>query len=238
MNPIRHHLAGCLAAALLAGCGGSTSTKPTPAPQSVSDPQVAPAEPSGASEIPRAAGVKDADVATRSDAGGEAGPAPAEDVPAGQLTEADRARFLEGVDALDAGNFVRAETLFAALSERYPTRASVWANLGTARMGGGEDNAALSAYQRALGLDAALAAVHGRLGILHARRGEVDKARQAYEAALEADPRRALVHLNLGILFERDLGQPRQALTHYREFMDLSSTNDPQVQAWIDQLSQ
>ena len=73
------------------------------------------------------------------------------------------------------------------------------------------------------------------LGILRRRAGHFPDADEAYLRALGADQNYALAHRNRGILMDLYMGQPAEALQHYRRYVEIAGADD-EVDAWIAEL--
>ena len=81
-----------------------------------------------------------------------------------------------------------------------------WFIEGGAAEARGDEEAALTAYRKALAGDPALAAAHTNLGNLLYRRGERGEGREHYEQALALDPEQPEARYNLGNLLD-DIGE-------------------------------
>jgi Tfp pilus assembly protein PilF len=86
---------------------------------------------------------------------------------------------------------------------------------GVAALDAGDDVRAHRLFQRALVLDAALAAAWTNLGTIHERRGERGAAREAYERALALDPDQAEARFDLANLLA-DVDELELAIAEYR----------------------
>jgi tetratricopeptide (TPR) repeat protein len=80
--------------------------------------------------------------------------------------------------------------------------------------GGGSDDEALGAYEKALAGDPSLAAAHTNVGNILHRRGDGPGARTHYESALTLDPAQPEARYNLANLYD-ELGERDQAITEW-----------------------
>jgi Flp pilus assembly protein TadD len=112
-----------------------------------------------------------------------------------------------------------------------------WLNLGIAYSKRGNSESAEAAFRKSIDANAANIEAYNQLGLLYRRTGRLEEARFMYETALKSDPDNSNIHWNLGILHDKYLPDPRKALLHYRRYQQLTGTNDPQLQAWINSLS-
>ncbi len=146
--------------------------------------------------------------------------------------ESGAARYSLGMAYRALGDEERAVRQLAALaeggSERPPLEDPVLAsvqelaadehhflNLGRSLEASGKYEEAIRAYQRALGLEPAMAAAHANLVGLLGRAGDLDRAREHYEKALSLNPGIEELHNNWGVL-QATTGNPSAAATAFR----------------------
>lgn len=99
-----------------------------------------------------------------------------------------------------------------------------WFAEGTLREASGApegDAEAESCYQRALALDAGLAAAHTNLGSIAHRRGDADEARAAFERALAIDPDQVEARFNLANLI-LESGDLELAVAEFRRVLQVA----------------
>jgi len=113
----------------------------------------------------------------------------------------------------------------AAAADAAPVRTAYdWFAEGTLReaSGGPEGDAqAESCYQKALALDAGLAAAHTNLGGIAHRRGDAAEARAAFERALALDPDQAEARFNLANLI-LESGDLELAVAEFRRVLQVA----------------
>jgi tetratricopeptide (TPR) repeat protein len=80
----------------------------------------------------------------------------------------------------------------------------------------------VSAYKRAVELDAASAGALVNLGTVYFNVRDFREAERYYRKALEVDPKYALAHFNLGNLFD-EKGDRAKALAHYQQALEAHS---------------
>jgi Flp pilus assembly protein TadD len=119
-----------------------------------------------------------------------AGVAAAQEMPAGARSvddhsreDAQRAQIVDAESSLEHGDFVEAEKKLKELATSLPKNARVLYDLGYAEDHNDENDAAISAYLKAIEADGSLAEPKVALGLLYARTGD---AKDAHKVLLEA----------------------------------------------------
>lgn len=142
-------------------------------------------------------------------------------------------QFDRAVTLMKAGNYSEAIPVLEQLTEKDPSLAGPWINLGIARARIGETQSAAQALKKAIEVNAKSPAAYTELGMVYRRSGDFDASRKAYLDAIKVDPEYSYAHRNLGILFEIYLQQPDHALQHYKRYQALQAEQDEDVQNWI-----
>ncbi|HBK47012.1 MAG TPA: cytochrome c biogenesis factor [Xanthomonadaceae bacterium] len=139
------------------------------------------------------------------------------------------ARLRRGSDLLRQGRMPEAADVLQRLVDDAPHLADAWYNLGYARRRSGDYDAALAAYDRALGLGAAAPEqIHlNRAAILSEHLQQYRQAEDALHSALRARPGYPAALLNLGNLHE-ERGQRAPAVAAYRALL---ASTDPEAAA-------
>ena len=136
------------------------------------------------------------------------------------------AELLPGTGSLGAGVAVDDGSVPAAVDDD-PTEATLGPTAYTCFVEGraaeerGDDDGAVTLYQRALDLDPGLAAAMTNLGNLRYRQGDLATARAMYEHAVEHDPNQAEARYNLGNLLD-DQGETERAIAELRRVCQLA----------------
>ncbi len=94
-------------------------------------------------------------------------------------------------------------------------------NEGRALASSGRLREAISAYQRALALDAGMAAAHANLVGAFGQLGDFAQAKAHYDAALSIDPRLEELHNNWGVL-QASRGDPSSAAEAFRRALEVN----------------
>lgn len=115
-----------------------------------------------------------------------------------------------------------------------PTDAEVYNNLGLIRKKMGRKKEAYEAYNQALALDKDYPEGLNNLGVLTLSDGDVSKAKGLFEKAIGLKKEYADPHFNLALIQEQE-GNAADALTHYREFLNLSPPLDEELQKRIQE---
>ncbi|WP_303673234.1 tetratricopeptide repeat protein [Vampirovibrio chlorellavorus] len=92
----------------------------------------------------------------------------------------------------------------------------------------GKNNEAIAIYQQALTLDPYLIPAYNNLANLQESLGAFDQAQGTYQKAIEMAPNEPLLHFNLAVIQEKQ-GKIMDAYEHYRQYVKLSSSPDPQI---------
>ncbi len=98
--------------------------------------------------------------------------------PSGQSEHYNPAEeYKQGVDALQKGDFKKAETAFDHVLTAAPNNADVWTMLGMSKEGKGDFKGAARAYQSAIRIDSRNILAHQQLGVALAKSNQTDKAK-------------------------------------------------------------
>lgn len=110
-----------------------------------------------------------------------------------------------------------------------------WAYIfkGRASSALGRSDEALQSYFMALSLNANTHEVHFRLGQEWMKRGQLDAAIASFTEALRCDPASAETHFELGAALARQQGHGKEAISHYREALQL----DPDLLVALNNLA-
>jgi tetratricopeptide (TPR) repeat protein len=98
------------------------------------------------------------------------------------------ARIILNATLLLARRFAEAEVVAESLIESAPQEGAHWMNLGTARRGTKQYDAALHAYARAAALGASGADFSFNVALTHIERGDLEAARSLLQGALKQEP--------------------------------------------------
>lgn len=130
--------------------------------------------------------------------------------------EAGRAAFLAGVQAFEAGDFARAETLFLEALRRVPGRTSALVNLAAVRHRLGRPQEALAALDQALAGAPDDRAAWFHRGQLLQQLGRPGDALGSYERVLALDPHHGAAWSQRGGLL-KDMGRLAEAAHSFRQ---------------------
>lgn len=131
-------------------------------------------------------------------------------------------RFLEAVQAEEAGEKQRAIDLYQALLQDYPEYAAARINLGTIYFHLREFARAEELYRKATEVDPEYVLAFFDLGNVLDEMGRSDESIAAYRQALALSPHYADAHYNLALAHERR-GERRDALHHWQAYLKLDS---------------
>jgi tetratricopeptide (TPR) repeat protein len=99
----------------------------------------------------------------------------------------------------------------------------------------GDNQSALSLYQKAAALDPSYPTPRNDIGVLMDQLGRLDDAELAYKQALELNPNYLEPHANLAMLYERT-GQREKAIVHWLKRYELGDPYDPWTSRAEDRL--
>ena len=145
-------------------------------------------------------------------------------------------RFTEALELMKQKKSKEAEAAFLALTRDFPEFSGPQANLGILFAKSNRRNEAIAAFTRAATANGNNASAFNWLGILNREAGNFPRAKESYEKAISVKPDYAAAHLNLGLLLEGQMGQPNEAIAHYREYYRLSGGKDLRVLPWIAEI--
>ena len=142
----------------------------------------------------------------------------------------------QAVTLMQQEKWQQAVTQLEVLTAQHDSLSGPWLNLGIAYTKTGNSESAEVAFKKSIDMNTANIEAYNQLGILYRRTGRLKEAGFIYETALKSDPDNASIHWNLGILHDKYLPDPRKALLHYQRYQQLTNSDDPQLQAWINNL--
>lgn len=145
-------------------------------------------------------------------------------------------QFDAAVVHMNAGDTAAAERAFRALAESYPAYSGALVNLAILEAKAGQLEAAEKTLKSAIERNAQNAAAFNQLGLVYRKLGRFEEADQAYQRAVQIDPNYANAYLNLGVLCDLYLQQPERALDAYERYLQVASSPDERVNAWVAEL--
>lgn len=145
-------------------------------------------------------------------------------------------RFTEALDLMKQKKSKEAEAAFLALTRDFPEFGGPQANLGILFAKSNRRNEAIAAFTQAATANGNNASAFNWLGILNREAGNFPRAKESYEKAISVKPDYAAAHLNLGLLLEGQMGQPNEAIAHYREYYRITGGKDLRVLPWIAEI--
>ena len=110
-----------------------------------------------------------------------------------------------------------------------PKNVNAWMNLGNILMDTSRFQEAIDAYQKALELDPRNADVMVDMGTCYKNIGKPDRAAEEFRKAIKINPGHLYAHRNLGVVLANDIGDKKQAIKEFEEYLRLSP-NTPDTQ--------
>ncbi|MBZ2167896.1 hypothetical protein K8I84_03895 [Marinobacter sp. F4216] len=117
-----------------------------------------------------------------------------------------------------------------------PELAAQFANEGKQAFDQGRKQAAEIAWQKAVSLNPADAAVVNNLALLKKENKNFREAVTLLETGIQYSPDVAELHYNLGVIAELYLLDLEKALIHYQRYRELAGQDDQRVAGWIADL--
>jgi tetratricopeptide (TPR) repeat protein len=103
-----------------------------------------------------------------------------------------------------------------------PKNVGAWIKLGNFLMDTHRYQEAIDAYQKAIELDPKNVDVRVDMGTCYRNIGRPDSAVEEYRKAIAINPRHLNAHRNLGMVLAFDLGDKKQAIKEFEEYLRLS----------------
>ena len=144
--------------------------------------------------------------------------------------------YQQALESMQIEQWQTAREQLTQITSQQPSLSGPWVNLGITQTMLGDHSSAETAFKTALDVNHRNIEAYNQLGMLYRRQDRLDDAQFIYEEALRLDPDNTNIHWNLAILYDRYLPNPRKALQHYQRYQQLTSSEDPQLQAWISEL--
>ena len=119
--------------------------------------------------------------------------------------------FIEGNNALQAGDVVRAGAIFDELVSAFPDLASGWAALGGVLLAKGNTARAAESLGRAVELMPEMCAWRNQYGVALFQNGKADEAEQVFRATLSIEPENIDALLNLVEMYRAQERYPEAA---------------------------
>ena len=115
--------------------------------------------------------------------------------------------------------------IYRTMLERQPDIGEAWNNLGVAYREMGEQDEALSGFQKAVAFAPDMAEAWNNLGVAQDELNLIEEASNSYQKAIEIQPDYASAHLNLGVSLQR-AGQFKEAEVHYNRVLEMLPDNE------------
>ena len=147
-------------------------------------------------------------------------------------------QYQQAVTLMQQEQWQAAVDMLEAITVKQPALSGPWLNLGIAYTKRGNSQGAEDAFKHAINVNIAHVEAYNQLGILYRRTGRPGEAQFIYETALKLDPDNTSLHWNLAILHDTDLPDSRKALLHYQRYQQLTGSDSPQLQSWINTLAE
>jgi tetratricopeptide (TPR) repeat protein len=143
--------------------------------------------------------------------------------------------FAKALALARAGNDTAAEEELASLAHQYPQFCTPLVDLGILYRNDAKLDAAMLAFQRAIGRRPHDARAWTELGVTQRLSGKFKDAESSYERAIAANPRYAPAYRDRGVLRDLYLNEPTAALSDFKQYRNLTGEDKP-VAMWIAEL--
>ena len=128
----------------------------------------------------------------------------------------------QGVAALKAGEFKKAEYFYKAVLQIMPTHPDANHNLGVIAASMNNSEIALEFFKKAIEFKPNFTEAHSNLGIIYHKVGKLNEAGKSYRGAIELKYDYVDVHYNLGILLQEQ-GRLSEAGESYKKALEFKS---------------
>jgi cytochrome c-type biogenesis protein CcmH/NrfG len=122
-------------------------------------------------------------------------------------------------DSIQLQNEIR---LLQGTVRQNPKNINAWTELGNILMDTSRFQEAIDAYQKALALDPKNVDVIVDMATCYRRTGKSDRAVEEFRKAIRIKPLHPFAHRNLAVVLAFDLGDKKQAIKEFEEYLKLS----------------
>ncbi|MEN8258490.1 MAG: tetratricopeptide repeat protein [Thermodesulfobacteriota bacterium] len=121
-----------------------------------------------------------------------------------------------------------------------PQNYEAWVRLGNNYYDTGQNEKAITAYDKALAINNGSANVWTDMGIMYRRTGQFDKAIESFEEGAKRDPSHIFSRFNKGIVLLSDLNDTAGAIAAWEEVLEINpattTQNGRKLSDWVAEL--
>lgn len=156
----------------------------------------------------------------------------------GRIDKETVTAYIDARRAFKAQKYQFADKLLAELVAHESKLSGPWVMRGDIAMAREDLGQAVEYYVTALELNSINFNAWLRLAKAQRMRGHFNHAQNTYAKALDLWPDGPELHLNLGVLYDLYLNMPLKAQAHMEAYQLLSSGNNRDVAAWLEEIRQ
>jgi tetratricopeptide (TPR) repeat protein len=170
-------------------------------------------------------------------AGPTSGVASTSDIQSGvSLADEEILRYRQAITYLNENQLDRAEEIFSSFINKRPELSGPRVNLALVLIRRNNLPKAQETLHQALQLNPQMPQALNLLGYIEKKNGNINKAKEHLTQALVVKSDYAIAHYNIALLYDIYFQDIRNAIKHYKQYLDLIGAEDQDTANWVNEL--